>query len=177
MSEAGDAGDDSLSLLIGTNVGSHEDDFSSLEGEVRAVAVGELRLPGSFSMPLVLAIGVSLFVVGGWLAPRLPAVLLSYAVCAIYISLSVGIDLLIAHQRRQNSTELAHPYDFNPVCSVLLTEAVKLGISTVLYMVSVHGSGLPFVPSTFTFSDARWLCLPMLAGLNLHHEQHSCIPG
>jgi len=162
MSEAEDVGDDSLSLLIGTNVSSHEDDVSSLEVGEGAVKVGERRFPGSYSMPLLLSIGVSIFVVGGWLAPQLPAVLLSYVVCAIYISLSVSIDLLIAHQRRLNSTELADPYAFNPVCSVLLTEAVKLGTSTVLYMVSVQGSGLPFVPSTFTFSDVRWLCLPAL---------------
>merc|ERR1740120_159601 len=153
MTEAEDVGDDSLSLLIGTNVGSHEDKVSSLEVGERAVKVGERRLPGSYSMPLLLSIGVSVFVAGGWLAPRLPAVLLSYVVCAIYISLSVSIDLLIAHQKRHNSTELADPYAFNPVCSVLLTEAVKLGTSTVLYMVSLRGSGLPLVPSALTLSD------------------------
>jgi len=58
-----------------------------------------------------------------------PRSLMAYAACAIYVSLSIVIDLSIAVQKA-NKAEI---FEFDPMCAVLLVETVKLFISALLY--------------------------------------------
>jgi hypothetical protein len=67
-----------------------------------------------------------------------PAKFLPYLVCAIYICFSVAIDISIAVQKKGgNAHGDSGGYSFNPVCAVLLTEAVKFWISMFIYLISV----------------------------------------
>lgn len=106
-----------------------------------------------------LTISVAAFTVSGWLFPLLSARVVSYAVCGIYIGLSVAIDLTIATQKTKNGRRM---YAFNPVCTVILTETVKLMVSGVLLLTRKLHSGQPILPpDVLTLaSDIKWLSLP-----------------
>jgi drug/metabolite transporter (DMT)-like permease len=118
---------------------------------------------GFVTLPIVLAGGVAAFAVGGAVGPMVPAKMVPYLVCAIYICFSVAIDVSIAVQKKGGS---AHGdsagYAFNPVCAVLLTEAVKFCISMLIYLISVKSDGRPLVPPELSFADAKWLAVPAI---------------
>jgi len=118
---------------------------------------------GFVTLPIVLAGGVAAFAVGGFVGPMVPAKMLPYLVCAIYICFSVAIDISIAVQKKGgNDHGDSGGYAFNPVCAVLLTEAVKFWISMLIYLISVQSDGRPLVPTELTFADAKWLAVPAM---------------
>ncbi|CAE7180187.1 UTR6 [Symbiodinium microadriaticum] len=82
-------------------------------------------------------------------------VLFSYIVCAIYVLISVVIDLSMAVQSIQAPHE---DYKFEPMCAVLLTELLKLVVSLclILYAQCSHRS-TQTMPSA---EDVAWLVLP-----------------
>jgi len=116
---------------------------------------------GWVTLPIVLAFGVMAFAAGGVVGPMVPAKMLPYLVCVIYICFSVAIDISIAVQKKGgNAHGDSGGYSFNPVCAVLLTEAVKFWISMLIYLISVKSEGKPLIPAELSFSDAKWLSLP-----------------
>jgi len=118
---------------------------------------------GFMMLPIVLGCGVLAFALGGVLGPMVPARMLPYVVCAIYICFSVAIDISIAIQKKNgNAHGDGAGYAFNPVCAVLLTEAVKFCISLLIYTISISTEGKSFIPAELSFSDAKWLALPAI---------------
>ncbi|CAK0869728.1 unnamed protein product [Prorocentrum cordatum] len=116
---------------------------------------------GWVTLPIVLAFGVLAFAVGGFVGPMVPAKMLPYLVCVIYICFSVAIDISIAVQKRGgNAHGDSGGYAFNPVCAVLLTEAVKFWISMFIYLIAVKSDGKALIPAELSFSDAKWLAMP-----------------
>ena len=82
-------------------------------------------------------------------------VLFSYIVCAIYVLVSVVIDLSMAVQSIQAPHE---DYKFEPMCAVLLTELLKLVISLCLILYAQRSRcRSEMMPST---EDVAWLVLP-----------------
>jgi hypothetical protein len=141
-------------------------DEANVSGMLAADSSGEATsMEGSaggwVTLPIVLAFGVLAFAAGGVVGPMVPAKFLPYLVCAIYICFSVAIDISIAVQKKGGD---AHGdsggYSFNPVCAVLLTEAVKFWISMFIYLIAVKTEGKPLIPAELSFSDAKWLALP-----------------
>merc|ERR1719356_1235379 len=116
---------------------------------------------GWVTLPIVLAFGVLAFTAGGVIGPMVPAKILPYVVCAIYICFSVAIDISIAVQKKGGDAKgESAGFSFNPVCAVLVTEAVKFWISMLIYLIAVKSDGRPLIPAELTFSDAKWLALP-----------------
>jgi len=108
-----------------------------------------------------LSMSVVAFTVSGWLFPLLSARVVSFAVCGIYIALSVSIDLIIATQKSTKHGQ--RMYAFNPVCTVVLTEAVKLAFSGVLLLTRKLTTGQPILPPDLLASDIKWLALPAMS--------------
>jgi len=113
---------------------------------------------------IVLAYGLLGLFAGGVLGPRVPANVLPYLVCGIYMCFSMAIDISIAVQKKSGS---AHGgggggggYAFNPACAVLVTEAVKFCLSACIYVTAAKSDGRAGVPPQLTFTDAKWLAVP-----------------
>jgi len=104
----------------------------TLGGHTGASQLHQDPLPWGSSLPLVIAAAFVFFAIGSQLAPHIPAHMTSYAVCFIYIAVSVSIDISIVAQKSPGSKQIS-AYDFNPACALLITEAVKLVISCLLY--------------------------------------------
>ncbi|CAK0826489.1 unnamed protein product [Prorocentrum cordatum] len=66
---------------------------------------------------------------------------------------SCAIDISIAVQKQPD-------YSFNPVCAVLITEAIKLCLSTAVYAASFLGRARRVVPAEFSFSDMLYMAVP-----------------
>jgi len=94
--------------------------------------------------------------------PCLPPAAISYIVCAIYIIVSVTIDLSIAIQKTPQTdshSAAKAPYQFNTKCAVLLTELIKLVVSLGLAGFNLVCEGMwPDV----ALSDVKWLLLPAM---------------
>lgn len=81
--------------------------------------------------------------------PQLANHAVSLCVMALYIAISVSIDLLVMAQKNAD-----HHYKFNPLCAIILTELAKLVISVVAHLAS------PFQGCRPRLSDAAWICVP-----------------
>merc|ERR1719387_2730114 len=57
---------------------------------------------------------------------------LSLLLVLMYIVVSVSIDITIAGQKQEDG----QTYDFDPVCTVILTEALKLSLSVCAFLVT-----------------------------------------
>jgi len=94
---------------------------------------------------------------------RLPSRYLGYAVCVVYVALSVSIDLFIASNRQQDDGKTTGTYAFDPACCVILVELAKLIISSIL-LASRCCSGATdlsdFNLKEFLKREAGWLSLP-----------------
>jgi len=115
---------------------------------------------GLMSVLSILGLSVSIlaFTIAGCLLPHLPAKVISFAVCAIYVGICVSVDVLIASQK---TTHGDHMYAFDPLCAVILTESVKLVVSVVLLLTRKLQSGEPILPSDIQIaSDVKCLSLP-----------------
>lgn len=93
--------------------------------------------------------------------PCLHPAIISYLVCAIYILVSVTIDLSIAIQKtsQTDSQSAKGPYQFNTKCAVLLTELIKLVVSLGL---AGFNSFCERKRPDVTFGDVQWLLLPAM---------------
>lgn len=103
-------------------------------------------------------VGFSALVLG---LPCFRPAIICYFVCAIYIVVSVTIDLTIAIQKTsQTDLQSAEaPYQFNTKCAVLLTELIKLVVSVGFAGFNSFRQGSwPNV----AFSDVQWLLLPAI---------------
>jgi len=90
--------------------------------------------------------------VGSKLGPLVPSAAVPLIVCAVYVVISVAIDLSIAVQKQPD-------YSFNPVCAVLVTEAIKLCLSITVYAASSFGStGRVILRSSPSPICCTWLC-------------------
>ncbi|CAE7268441.1 CSTLP2 [Symbiodinium natans] len=85
--------------------------------------------------------------------------LFSYFVCTLYVLISVVIDLSMAVQSTHAPPN--ENYSFEPMCAVLLTELLKLVISTclILHDRARRGTPVAHLPSA---GDVAWLALPAL---------------
>jgi drug/metabolite transporter (DMT)-like permease len=102
---------------------------------------------------VTLACGLAALLLGGRLSPLVPRVMVPYIVCFVYIFFSCAIDISIAVQKQPD-------YSFNPVCAVLVTEGIKLCLSTTVYAASFLGSTRRVVPAEFSFSDMLYMAVP-----------------
>lgn len=117
------------------------------------VASSALSVPPVWTLFVTLAVGLGVFMVGSKLGPLVPSAAVPLIVCAVYVVISVAIDLSIAVQKQPG-------YAFNPVCAVLVTEAVKLCLSTAVYAVSMLGGDVKAVPAEASFSDIWCMAVP-----------------
>jgi drug/metabolite transporter (DMT)-like permease len=113
-------------------------------------------------LPIVLACGVLAFAVGGVVGPMVPVNIRPYLICAIYVGFSVAIDISIAVQKKSGDGHGDDGgYAFNPVCAVILTEAVKFWVSLFIYLIAVKSvPEMPLIPPELSLQDAKWLALP-----------------
>jgi len=103
-----------------------------------------------------LAVGLTALVLGNRLGPFVPKAAVPYIVCVVYIFFSCAIDISIAVQKKPG-------YAFNPVCAVLVTEAIKLCLSAAVYAASLWGSARRLIPAELSLSDL-W-CMAVPAGI------------
>lgn len=127
------------------SLGSHVFQSSATVETSRMAPVGTLFV--------TLACGLAALLLGGWLSPLVPRVMVPYIVCFVYIFFSCAIDISIAVQKQPD-------YSFNPVCAVLVTEGIKLCLSTTVYAASFFGSTRRVVPAEFSFSDMLYMAVP-----------------
>mmetsp|Transcript_18803 Transcript_18803/g.29638 ORF Transcript_18803/g.29638 Transcript_18803/m.29638 type:complete len:464 (+) Transcript_18803:3-1394(+) len=126
-------------------------------------ASGDINYKYKLGALLVLSVGLVT------LAPRLPPSCVAYVVCAVYVALSVSIDLSIASLRRHDTPG---SYAFDPACCVILVEACKLASSLILLAWN-HCSGTADLKdikvTEFLKRDAWLLSLPgiLFAAQNL----------
>jgi hypothetical protein len=88
--------------------------------------------------------------------------MVSVSVIAIYITLSVSIDLLILYQKQSEGDGSKSVYKFDPTCSIILTEFIKLVFSLSLYTTNQLIAGNHWLPETLTFSDVYLFTLPAM---------------
>mmetsp|Transcript_119365 Transcript_119365/g.266608 ORF Transcript_119365/g.266608 Transcript_119365/m.266608 type:complete len:454 (-) Transcript_119365:162-1523(-) len=125
-------------------------------------------LPWGSSLPIVIAVAVVFFAIGSQLAVYIPAHATSYVVCFIYIAVSVAIDISIVAQKtpvsptqdKKKGSVLHAAYDFNPACALLVTEAVKLVTSSLLYAYARVTDGSPDAFRDVTWTDVIYLLAP-----------------
>jgi hypothetical protein len=112
------------------------------------------------ALSAVAAFGL-VFVITGSVVPMIPKAVVNLLVMAVYISLSVTIDLLIMYQKDTDDAA-SSVYKFDPTCSIILTETIKLVVSLTLYTSNQVISGSQLVPDTLTLCDAGLFFLPAL---------------
>lgn len=122
--------------------------------------VGSLGSDQSWSIwlevPVICMIMVALGVSTCCLEPfidSLSRTAFSLLLCAVYVCISVVIDLSIARQATVNGED----YRFEPMCAVLLTEFLKLLIS--LGLMAQRPGYLKDSASNLTQKDVKWLVL------------------
>lgn len=140
--------DAALGRLGGSPTGSW-----SLSGARLGAASGALSAAPVGTLFLTLAVGLGAFMAGSRLGPLVPSVAVPFIVCAVYVVFSCAIDISIAVQKKPG-------YAFNPVCAVLVTEGVKLSLSTAVYAMSMWGREARIVPAEASFSDIWWMAIP-----------------
>jgi hypothetical protein len=116
--------------------------------------------PVTTSLFAVVGLGLA-FVLAGAVLPVMPRALLSVVVIVVYISLSVTIDLLIMYQKDSAGIG-AKTYKFDPTCSIILTELIKLVVSLTMYATQQMVKGSSLLPSTLSLSDVGLFLLPAL---------------
>jgi len=111
------------------------------------------------SVGMVLGLGL-VFLAGGMMCPTIPRPVVSILVIAVYIALSVTIDLLIMYQKSSATPGKVSTYKFDPTCSIILTEFIKLICSASLYTSNQLISGSSLMPEGLNLSDVKLFMLP-----------------
>lgn len=101
---------------------------------------------------LVFFTAVTAFVCARWLMPLVASHMVSVCGMALYVVVSVTIDLLIMVQKNTD-----HRYKFNPLCAIILTELTKVVFSVAAHLAKGPSHGPCLGPR---LSDACWMCLP-----------------
>jgi hypothetical protein len=112
---------------------------------------------GCVSASLAVALA---FALAGYALPSIPTAVVSILVISIYILLSVAIDLLIMYQKNAEGGAATTTYKFDPTCSVILTEAIKLVFSLILYSANQILRRSSVVPQGAVFADMWRFLLP-----------------
>lgn len=108
-------------------------------------------IPVSIYGALAIFAAIAAFVcVSWWLMPLLANHVVSVCFMTLYLVVSVTIDLVIMSQTNED-----RHFEFNPLCTIILTELAKL-----VFSMAAHMAGPTQWFEGLRLSDACWMCLP-----------------
>eukprot|EP00747_Dinoflagellata_sp_TGD_P207773 gnl/TRDRNA2_/TRDRNA2_81309_c0_seq1.p1 gnl/TRDRNA2_/TRDRNA2_81309_c0~~gnl/TRDRNA2_/TRDRNA2_81309_c0_seq1.p1 ORF type:complete len:492 (+),score=47.93 gnl/TRDRNA2_/TRDRNA2_81309_c0_seq1:19-1494(+) len=164
-----DARKQRVAILISMLEGRHletVDEVSQFDGFNNFNSFLFSRSNAWLTLPIVLVSGLAIFQTASWIGPCMPPRSVPYVVCGIYIVVSLSVDIAVAMQKRIKPHGSLESFSFNPVCVVVIAEALKTICSVMLYMVSRvrcrchEGRKEPVALDFSTLSDVKWLVPP-----------------